>query len=92
MLLKLLFTRSMKILDFSFIHVKKSIETHSDSVQQSVIATHSFQLLPLRGKKARKSLQVKDKDSVTEVRPKRVLEMPYAALKFKSKKFVLAKW
>lgn len=40
----------------------------------------------------RKSLEVKDKDSVTEeVRIERVLEMSYAALKFKSKKLVLAK-
>lgn len=52
-----------------------------------------FPAFAFEGKRARKSLQVKDQDSVTEeARPERVLEMPDAALKFKSKKFVLAKW
>lgn len=81
-------------IEFQFYTCKKNQQRPTVTLcQQSGIATHSFQLSSLRGKKVRTSLQVKDKDLVPEeVRPERVLEMPQAALKFKSKKFVLAKW
>lgn len=72
----------MKTLEFRFLQVKKNIFRPILTLyQQLVIATHSFSLSPLRKKKARKSLEVKDKDpAMEEVRTEKVLEMHCVAV------------